>query len=186
MVGVKEAALKERGIIYVSGTIDAAMAERVCTEIIEMNVQRSVDAIQFIVNSPGGSVSDGFAIIDMMEWSQLPIRMTGLGIIGSMGLLLFMAGAQGHRVITPRVSILSHRFLGWSIGNHSELIAKRKEEDHVHQRIVDHYLRHTTVGTAERLHQTLLREVDTWLTPEEAVSYGIADVIQSPRAGGAR
>lgn len=186
MVVVKESALKERGIIYISGTIDTGMAERVCSEIIEMNVSRTVDAIQLIVNSPGGSVSDGFAIIDIMDWSQLPIRTTGLGILGSMGLLLFMAGARGHRVITPRVSILSHRFSWWSVGNHSELLAKRKEEDLTHQRILDHYLRHTSVETAERLHQTLLREVDTWLSAEEAVQYGIADVIQRNRAGGAR
>ena len=174
----RESALKELGIIYVSGTITESTAERVCTEIIEVNASRTVDAIQMIINSPGGSVTDGFAIIDMMAWSALPIRTTGLGMLGSMGLLVFMAGAKGQRVLTPRVSVLSHRYSWWVMGSHSQLIARRKEEDLVHQRIVDHYLSHTTVADVGQLQQTLLRDVDTWLTAEEAVAYGIADVVE--------
>jgi ATP-dependent Clp protease protease subunit len=95
-----------------------------------------------------------------------------------MGLLVFMAGAKGHRVLTPRVSILSHRYSWWCFGSHSELIARRKEEDLAHRRIVDHYLHHTKIASVEELQRTLLREVDTWLTAEEALRYGVADVIE--------
>ena len=170
--------LEEHGVIYLSGGIDDGVSETVCKQIIEINLTKTVDCIQMIINSPGGAVSDGFAIIDMMEWSRLPIRTTGLGMIASMGLLVFMAGDKGQRVITPRVSVLSHRYSWWSIGNHSELIAKRKEEDLTHARIVDHYLRHTSLDTVDELHKSLLRDVDTWLTAEDVLKYGIADIVE--------
>jgi len=170
--------LEDHGVIYVSGSIDQGTSESVCKQIIEINLTGQVSCIQLIINSPGGSVSDGFAIIDMMGWSRLPVRTTGLGMLASMALLIFMAGAKGQRVITPRVSILSHRYSWWSFGNHSELIAKRKEEDLTHQRILDHYIRHTGLQTAEEVQAHLLRDVDTWLTAEEAVRFGVADVVE--------
>jgi ATP-dependent Clp protease, protease subunit len=113
-----------------------------------------------------------------MGWSRLPVRTTGLGMLASMALLIFMAGNKGHRVITPRVSILSHRYSWWVMGKHSELIARRKEEDLTHTRIVDHYLRHSNIKTVDELHKSLLCDVDKWLTAEEAVTFGLADIIE--------
>jgi ATP-dependent Clp protease protease subunit len=174
--------LDRYGILYLSGEIDGTKSESVCTKIIEMNL-RPLDCIQLILNSPGGSVPDGFAILDVMEWSRLPIRTTGLGMLASMALLIFMAGEKGHRVLTPRVSILSHRFSWWSFGKHSELIARRKEEDLTHARILEHYRRHTKVTTAEELQKTLLGDTDTWLSADEALAYGIADTIENNHTG---
>lgn len=174
----KSRSLEQYGILYLSGDIDAAKSETVCTKIIELNL-RPLDCIQLVLNSPGGSVTDGFAIIDVMEWSRLPVRTTGLGMLASMALLIFMAGAKGHRVLTPRVSILSHRFAWWSFGKHSELLARRKEEDLTHARILDHYRRYTGIGSDEDLQKTLLGDTDTWLSADEAVAYGIADAIEN-------
>ncbi|MCP4602382.1 MAG: hypothetical protein GY847_18015 [Proteobacteria bacterium] len=174
----KKTTLEDRGIVYLAGEIDESKAEELSKQIIELNVTGSMDCIQFLINSPGGEVPSGFALIDIMEWSRLPIYTTGLGKLGSLGLLVFMAGAKGHRVLTPRVSILSHRYSWWCMGTHSELVARRKEEDLIHQRILDHYLHHTKIETVEELNKTLLRDMDTWLTAEEAVKYGIADIIE--------
>jgi len=173
--------LKEYGIIYVSGGIDDGTSESVCKEIIEFNISNRVDHIQMIINSPGGSCPAGFAIIDIMEWSRLPIYTTGIGMIASMGLLIFMTGHKGRRVITPRTSILSHRYSAMTWGNHSQLLAGRKEQDLEHQRIVDHYLRYSGLSSQKELETHLLRDVDTWLSPDEAVEFGIVDVIESLR-----
>lgn len=170
--------LRDYGIIYLSGEISGGSSESVCKEIIEYNLCGKVDHIQMIINSPGGCCSDGFAIIDIMEWSRLPIYTTGIGLIASMGLLIFMAGHKGRRVITPRTSILSHRFSALTWGNHSQLLAGRKEQDLEHQRIVEHYKRYSTVKSDEELENYLLRDVDTWLTPEEAVRFGIVDIVE--------
>jgi len=170
--------LKDYGIIYLSGPIENGISENVCKEIIEYNISEKVDHIQLIINSPGGICPAGFAIIDIMEWSRLPIYTTGIGMIASMALLVFMTGHKGRRVITPRTSILSHRYSAMTWGNHSQLLAGRKEQDLEHQRIVDHYLCYSSIKTREELEANLLRDVDTWLTPDEAITFGIADIVQ--------
>jgi ATP-dependent Clp protease protease subunit len=171
----------ESGILYLFGEIETAQAASVCERVIRANVEAEVPHIQMIINSPGGALSAGFAIIDIMEWSQIPVYTTGIGMIASMGLLLFMAGEKGHRVVTPRTSILSHRYSALAVGKHSDLVAGRKEQDLAHNRIINHYLQHTALKTEAELVKTLLRDADTWLTPEEAVRYGIADVVQADR-----
>ncbi len=176
-----EKGLHDYGIIYVSGQINDGVSESICKEIIEYNIKGEVDHIQMIINSPGGSGPAGFAIIDMMEWSRIPIYTTGIGMIASMGLLLFMCGAAGRRVITSRTSILSHRFSWISAGNHSQLLANRKEEDLEHKRIVEHYLQYTALKDQAELEEKLLRDVDTWLSPEDAMQYGIVDVVEPGR-----
>ena len=173
--------LDDYGIIFISGEIDEGTAQSICEKIIEMNVGQNCDFIQLIINSHGGLCSAGFGIIDMIDWSRLPVYTTGVGIIASMALAIFMAGEKGHRVLTPRTSILSHRFSSFSYGNHSELIAKRKEEDLMHRRLLDHYIQHTKLKTDQEVMEKLLRDIDTWLTPQEALELGIADVIQHDR-----
>lgn len=174
----KEQGLQDYGIIYLSGVITEANSESVCKEIIQANIRGEVDQIQMLINSQGGSCPDGFAIIDIMEWSRIPIYTTGIGMVASMALLIFMSGEAGRRVITPRTSILSHRYYALAIGNHSQLLAGRKEQDLEHQRIVDHYLRYSNLKTKEELEQYLLRDVDSWLTPDEAVKFGLADQVE--------
>ena len=178
--------LKDYGIIYLAGSIDAGTAKSICEQIIEINLAGAIDHIQMIINSPGGSCTDGFAVIDIMEWSRIPIYTAGIGLIASMGLLVFMAGEKGRRVITPRTSILSHRFTAFPIGNYSQLIAGRKEEDFLHERIVDHYLQYAGIDTRKALEEILLRDIDTWLSPEEALGFGLADIIEPSVAGKSR
>lgn len=177
----EDKALAEYGIIYLSGEISSASAETICKEIIEHNIKGDVSQMQMIINSPGGTCSAGFSIIDIMEWSRIPIYTTGIGMIASMGLLVFMTGESGRRVITSRTSVLSHRFAAGNIGSHSQLIAGRKEEDMMHERVIHHYSIYSKVKDRAQLESYLLRDVDTWLTPEEAVEYGLADTVEPAR-----
>lgn len=177
----KETGLDDYGIIYISGAINGGIAETVCKQIIEYNIKSEINQIQMVINSPGGSCPAGFSIIDIMEWSRIPIYTTGIGMIASMGLLIFMTGQKGRRVITPRTSILSHRFSAFNFGNHSQLIAGRKEEDLEHERILQHYLTYSNIKDKDELEKYLLRDVDTWLSPDEAIQHGLADVIEPVR-----
>jgi ATP-dependent Clp protease protease subunit len=177
----EEKGLEEYGIIYLSGVINEGSSEQTCKEVIEHNIKRDVGQIQMIINSPGGSCTSGFSIIDIMEWSRIPIYTTGIGFVASMSLLIFMTGEKGRRVLTSRTSILSHRYSGINFGNHSQLIAGRKEEDMAHDRVIQHYLTYSNVKDRAELEKYLLRDVDTWLTPEEAVQHGIADIVEQPR-----
>jgi ATP-dependent Clp protease protease subunit len=65
-----------------------------------------------------------------------------------------------------------------TLGNHSQLLASRKEQDLEHARIVEHYLRYTNLNSREELEKHLLRDVDTWLSAEEAVQFGLADIVE--------
>jgi len=175
----EEKELSDYGIIYLSGIINEAKAESVCKEIIGYNIKGNINQVQMVINSPGGNCPDGFSIIDIMEWSKIPIYTTGIGIIASMGLIIFMTGEKGHRVVTPRTSILSHRFSAINSGNHSQLTAGRREEDMLHERILNHYMTYSNIKDRQELEKYLLREVDTWLSTEEAVALGIVDVVES-------
>jgi ATP-dependent Clp protease, protease subunit len=186
--GKKEKGLSDYGIIYLSGSIEDGTSESVCKEIIEYNISGKTDHIQMIINSSGGSCPAGFAIIDIMEWSRIPIFTTGIGMIASMALLVFMTGTRGRRVITPRTSMLSHRYSSMTWGNHSQLLATRKEQDLEHDRIIDHYLRYSGIQSKKELEKYLLRDVDTWLAPDEAVKLGLVDLVEplKPQIGGER
>jgi len=173
--------LREHGIILLSGEIDESVAERVCQDIIGFNLRDDVSQIHLIINSPGGVCPAGFAIINMMEWSRLPVYTSGIGMVASMGLMVFMAGTKGRRVITSKISILSHRYSSMSKGNHSQLLASRKEQDLEHERIVEHYLNYSNVTSRKELERYLLCDVDTWLSPEEAIRFGLADIVEPMR-----
>ena len=178
VISERKESQSDDGILYLTGEIVDSDAERTYRQIIDYNREGKVDRIQLIINSPGGLVEAGFAIIDIMEWSRIPVHTTGIGRLASAALLIFMAGAPGRRILTARTTVLSHRFSGIVWGNHSQLIASRKEQDLLHERIVDHYLRYSSIKTREELERDLLRDVDTWLSAEEAVRYGLADAVE--------
>jgi ATP-dependent Clp protease protease subunit len=170
--------LNEYGVLNLFGEISGEAAGALCRQIIQINVENKLSRIQLLINSGGGDCHAGFAILDIMDWSRIPIATTGIGMVGSMALLVFMAGERGNRVLTPRTALLSHRYSSIHGGNHSQILAFRKQEDTVHQQIVDHYLEHTRLETREQVEEILLRDVDTWLSPKEAVELGIADIIE--------
>ena len=118
----------------------------------------------------------GFALIDVMMSSQIPIKTVGLGQIASAGLLIFLSGTPGRRILTPNTSILSHQFSWGSDGKAHELFATIKEFELTHKRMVQHY-KETTGLNEEEIKKTLLPPHDVWLTAEEALAYNICDAI---------
>lgn len=120
---VKESSeiLRGHGIIFLSGEIDEVVADRICQDIIGFNLRGDVQEIHLIINSPGGLCPAGYAIINIIEWSRLPVHTSAIGMVGSMALMVFMAGTKGRRVITSKTSILSHRYSSTTMGNHSQL-----------------------------------------------------------------
>lgn len=174
----RHAHLDDRGIIFLWGAITDAAAETVCRQIIDANLSGRNRHIQMLIHSGGGDCPAGFAIIDLMAWSRLPVHTAGFGLVGSMASLIFAAGAPGHRVITPATALLVHHFRTISGGSYPDLIAARKYEDFLYGRVVDHLLQHSNLTTETAVRNHLLRDTDCWLTPDEAVRFGLADTIQ--------
>ena len=130
-----------------------------------------------MINSPGGEVHSAFALIDMMKGSKIPVRTVGLGMIASCGLLTFMSGEKGHRILTPNTSILSHQYSWGSYGKEHELFARVREFELSTERMIEHYKKCTGMDEAG-IRKYLLPAKDVWLSAEEAVRYGIADEIR--------
>lgn len=171
--------LADHGVYYFNDQVDDLSTGEAITFILEANLNSECNwkYITMIVNSPGGYCSDGFALIDIMMGSRIPIRTVGIGMIASMGLQIFLTGQKGYRTLTPNCMILSHQYTGGSSGKEHELIASQKEFGILSEMVMRHYKR-TTGLTEEEIRQYLLPAEDTWLTAKEAKKYGICDNVK--------
>ena len=128
--------------------------------------------------SPGGDLNACFALVDVMKGSKIPIRTIGMGMIASCGLLMFISGTKGKRILTPNTSILSHQYSWGSFGKEHELFAAVKEFDLTTHRMVAHYKKCT--GLSEKdIRKYLLPPEDIWLSAKEAKKLGLCDSITS-------
>ena len=171
----------ESGIIYFSDHFDSTTTKPVISTIIEKNLlpqNERPKEITLVINSPGGEVHSAFALIDTMKGSAIPVKTVGLGMIASCGLLTFMSGTKGRRVITPNTSILSHQYSWGSAGKEHELFARVREFELSTARMIEHYKKCTGLSE-KKIREILLPPEDKWLSAKEAVKYGIADKIVS-------
>ena len=169
----------DAGYYYMADGFTYESTKPIVNWIMEKNLlpdSERPDKLVLVINSPGGSVHAAFALIDTMKGSAIPIHTVGLGLIASCGVLTFMAGAKGHRVLTPNTSILSHQYSWGSGGKEHELFARVKEFELSTERMINHYKKCT--GLSEKvILEVLLPAEDVWLSAEEAVKYKIADKI---------
>ena len=131
-----------------------------------------------MICSYGGNLSEAFALIDTMNASSIPIKTVGLGQIASSGLLIFMAGSSGRRVLTPNTSILSHQFSWHNEGKVHELFATMREYELTQTRMIEHYKSCTKLDDAT-IREYLLPAQDKWLSAEEAMRLNICDKINA-------
>lgn len=146
--------------------------------IFECNfAEERPNLLNLIITSPGGDLNAAFALIDVMKGSTIPIRTIGLGQIASAGLMIFIAGHKGHRILTPNTSILSHQYTWGAFGKEHELFATVKEFDLTTKKIIAHYKKST--GLDEKMiREVLLPPQDIWLSPQEAKKHNLCDEIK--------
>ncbi len=171
--------LADNGIFFFNSDVDNMSTGDAIQFILEANLDHDCDwpFITMIINSPGGIVTDGFALIDIMNSSTIPIHTLGIGMIASMGLQIFLAGEKGHRTLTTNCMVLSHQFAGMNWGKEHELVASRTEVDNISTMIMKHYKR--TTGLSEtKIKEILLPPQDVWLTANQAKKYGICDTVK--------
>ena len=127
--------------------------------------------------SPGGDLNACFALLDVMMGSKIPIRTIGMGMIASCGLLMFITGAKGRRILTTNTSILSHQYSWGNWGKEHELFARVKEFDLTTIRLMNHYKKCT--GMKEKdIREKLMPAHDVWLDAKEAKKLKLCDNIQ--------
>lgn len=170
--------LESLGAFMLFKSIDVDSAEDFCEFIIKSNfIFSQSDPLTILINSPGGSVYDGFGMIDLMEISRLKIKTVAIGSVASMGALIFTAGSKGMRVMTKNSFIMTHQFSSYFEGKYHELIANRQHEDLLHTRFIDHFLKHSKMSK-KQIETILLGSSDAWLDAKTALKYGLCDKIQ--------
>jgi len=146
--------------------------------IFEANfAEERPELLNLIITSPGGDLNAAFALIDTMRGSAIPIRTIGLGQVASAGLMIFIAGSPGHRILTPNTSILSHQYSWGAIGKEHELFATVKEFDLTTKKMIAHYKKCTGLKEAE-IREMLLPPQDIWLSAIEAKKMGLCDAVK--------
>lgn len=169
--------LKRVGIIFLWGPIDDHSVIAPIKYILAQGaVADPVDEIRLIINSPGGILNSAIALIDVMRMSTIPIHTIGLGEICSAGLLIFINGSRGRRSLTQNTQILSHQYTAGSYGKQHELLAMAQEFEAIKEKTIAIY-KDATKLSRSKIIKYLLPETDVYLTPAQAIQYGLADRV---------
>ena len=171
--------VEECGIFLLMDEISDSTCKDVITFIISKNLVKPYPKyLQLIINSTGGDLQAGFALIDTMKGSAIPVHTVGLGCVASAAVLIFIAGVKGKRTLTPNTSILSHQYSWGTYGKEHELIATTREYELTTQRMLKHYKKCTGL-TEKRIREHLLPPQDVWLSAAEAKKLGLCDSIKT-------
>ena len=161
-------------IIFLGEEVNATTASLVVAQMLYLEAQDPDKDIQLYINSPGGSVTDGMAIYDTMQYVKCDVSTICVGMAASMGAFLLSAGAKGKRMALPNAEIMIHQPSAGTQGKVTDM-----EID------VEHFLRikkklnaimaENTGKTAEEIKEA--SERDHWMTAQEAKDFGLVDQI---------
>lgn len=181
--------LKER-IIFINGAIHTEMSHIIAAQLLFLESEDPSKDINLFINSPGGEVTAGLAIYDTMQFIECDVSTYVMGQAASMGSFLAQAGAPGKRFLLPEARTMIHRVSSGTRGTSGSVHvqdlqfedARRNfdESVRINKRLTELYVRHNTAGkTYEQLFETM--KFDTFLSSEEAVTYGLADQVIEKR-----
>ena len=179
-VDFTDISLESLGGHMVFGEIDSDISKAAAAFIIKGNYMfPKQEVLTIFLNTPGGSCSDAFALIDVMESSRMKISTVAVGLIASMGVLIACAGTKGNRVVTKNTEIMAHQFSTEMGGKLHELVAATEAMRQYESLFLRHFLKHSMM-TEKQIRDVLFSPSDRWLTPAEFKKYGLCDhVVES-------
>ena len=173
--------LKDR-IIYLGEDVNPTTSSLIVAQMLFLESEDPDKEIYFYINSPGGSITDGMAIVDTMNYIKCPVETVCVGLAASMGAVLLTAGEKGKRFAMPNSEIMIHQPLIGGGGLQGQATEIKIHADHL-------------VRTREKLNKFLSErtgkpldviekdtERDNYMTAEEALGYGLIDGIMTKRA----
>ena len=171
--------LRDR-VIFLGSDVNEHSANLIIAQILFLENQDPNKDIIFYVNSPGGSVYDGLAIIDTMNYVKCDIQTVGVGMQASMGAVLLSNGTKGKRLILPNSKVMIHQ--PWSTGRDRDSVTEMeitlREMQDIKKRLVD-ILAKNTGQNKDKVEKDADR--DFWMSAEEATKYGIVDKVIDTR-----
>ena len=169
--------LKER-IIFLGEEVNDATASLVVAQMLFLEAEDPEKDIHLYINSPGGSVSAGFAIYDTMNFIKCDVSTICIGMAASMGAFLLAGGAKGKRLALPNAEIMIHQPLGGAQGQVSEILIAaehiQKTKANINRILAERTGKPVEVIAADS-------DRDNWKTAEEAAEYGLIDRVISAR-----
>ena len=173
-VDLNQRLLRER-IVFLGTQVDQESANRICAELLLLEAEDPSKDISLYINSPGGSVTDGLAIYDTMQYVRCDVRTICIGMAASMGQFLLCAGAKGKRFSLPHSRILMHQpSMGGMQGQASDIAIQAEQIVYMKGMLAERIAFHTG-QTVERI--TADSDRDRWFTAQEALSYGFIDAV---------
>ena len=173
--------LKDR-IIYLGEDVNPTTSSLIVAQMLFLESEDPDKEIYFYINSPGGSITDGMAIVDTMNYIKCPVETVCVGLAASMGAVLLTAGEKGKRFAMPNSEIMIHQPLIGGGGLQGQATEIKIHADHL-------------VRTREKLNKFLSERTgkpldviekdtdrDNYMTAEEALEYGLIDGIMTKRA----
>ena len=165
--------LKER-VVFLVGPVTDVTANLIVAQLLFLESENPDKEISFYINSPGGSVSDGLAIYDTMQFVKPSVSTLCIGQAASMGALLLAAGAKGKRHCLPNSRVMIHQPMGGFQGQASDVEIHAREILNRKAKLNEIFAKHTgqDLKTVERD-----TDRDNFLSAEQAVGYGIVDRV---------
>lgn len=168
--------LKDR-IIFVVGPVEDTVASVVIAQLLYLKQENAEKDIHMYINSPGGAVTSGLSIYDTMQYVSCDVATYCIGQAASMGAFLLAAGTKGKRICLPNSRIMLHQPSGGSQGVAADIEIQAREILAMRKRLNEILAQHTGQAV-ERIATDTDR--DFWMSPEDAVEYGLVDTINHP------
>lgn len=169
--------LKDR-IIMVQGQVEDTMANAIVAQLLFLDAQDNTKDIYMYINTPGGSVSAGLAIVDTMNFIKSPVQTIVMGVAASMGTIIASSGTKGKRFMLPNAEYMIHQPMGGTGGGTQQTdmaIAAQhllKTRERLEQILADN-----SGQSLDKIHTDAER--DNWMTAEETLEYGFIDAIMT-------
>lgn len=165
--------LKER-IVFLGDQVTPETANLVVAQLLFLANEDPKRDIKLYINSPGGSVYDGLAIIDTMRYIKPDVQTIGIGLQASMGAMLLSCGAKGKRFILPNARVMIHQPSSGTEGKITDQEIALKEGIYLKKRLAEIFAENTGKDL-KQVEKDMDR--DNWMSAEEAKAYGIVDEV---------
>lgn len=165
--------LKER-VIFMGEEVNSATANIVIAQLLHLAYEDPKKDIKLYINSPGGSVYDGLAIIDTMNYIEPDVQTIGIGLQASMGAMLLSAGTKGKRFALPNARIMIHQPSSGTEGKITDQEIALKEGIYL-KKVLAEMMAKNTGKTLAQVEKDMDR--DNWMSAKEAKEYGIIDEV---------
>ena len=165
--------LRDR-IIMVGGEIEPNMANSIVAQLLFLESENPNADISMYINSPGGDVSAGWAIMDTMQYIKSPVTTIGMGLVASMGSVLLAAGARGKRFVLPNTQVMIHQPMAGARGQITDMEIQLNQFQKNKKSLVKQMAEFT--GRKEKEVFDAM-ERDNWMNPTEAKEFGLIDGI---------